>query len=144
MENKEVPDQWTKSLIIPIPKKGDSRKCSNYRTLSLIPHARKILLRIILNPQAETILAEEEASLENPESQLNKSSIAEYVKEDVKIFKYLGASLKSDGASGNELRIRIATSTYAMIRLNIIWTSKNIGFKIKFNLYRSLVLSIRL
>ena len=31
-----------------------------------------------------------------------------------------------------------------MIRLNIIWTSKNIGFKIKFNLYRSLVLSILL
>ena len=64
--------------------------------------------------------------------------------EDVKIFKYLGATLKSDGASGNELRIRIATTTSSMIRLNIIWTSKNISFKIKFNLYRSLVLSILL
>ena len=64
--------------------------------------------------------------------------------EDVKIFKYLGATLKSDGAPGNELRIRIATATSAMIRLNIIWTSKNISFKIKFNLYRSLVLSILL
>ena len=32
--------------------------------------------------------------------------------EDVKIFKYLGATLKSDGASGNELRIRIATYCY--------------------------------
>ena len=31
-----------------------------------------------------------------------------------------------------------------MIRLNFIWTSKNISFKIKFNLYRSLVLSILL
>ena len=51
--------------------------------------------------------------------------------EDVKIFKYLGATLKSDGASGNELRIRIATAISAMIRLNIIWTSTNIGFKIK-------------
>ena len=63
-KTKKWPDQWTKSLIIPIPKKGDSRKCSNYRTLSLIPHASKILLRIILNclnPQAETILAEEQA-----------------------------------------------------------------------------------
>ena len=53
--------------------------------------------------------------------------------EDVKIFKYLGSTLKSDGASGNKLRIRIATATSIMIRLNIIWTSKNIGYKIKFN-----------
>ena len=63
-KSKKRPCQWTKSLIIQIPKKGDSRKCSNYRTLSLIPYASKILLRIILNrlnPQAETILAEEQA-----------------------------------------------------------------------------------
>ena len=55
-KTKIWPDQWTKSLIIPIPKKGDTKKCSNYRTLSLIPHPSNILLRIILNrliPQAE-------------------------------------------------------------------------------------------
>ena len=54
-KTKKLPSHWTKSFIIPIPKKGDSRKCSNYRTLSLIPHTSKILLRIILNrlnPQA--------------------------------------------------------------------------------------------
>ena len=42
-----------KSLIIPIPKKGDSTKCSNYRTLSLISHPSKILLRNILNRQIQ-------------------------------------------------------------------------------------------
>ena len=42
---KKWPDQWTKSLIIPIPKKGDSWKCSNYRTLSLIPHARYFCMK---------------------------------------------------------------------------------------------------
>ena len=60
-KTKKWPDQWTKSLIIPIPKKTDSRTCSNYRTLSLLSHSRKILLIIILNrlnPQVETILAE--------------------------------------------------------------------------------------
>ena len=270
-KTKKWPDQWTKSLIIPIPKKGDSRKCSNYRTLSLIPHASKILLRIILNrlnPQAETILAEEQAGFRKSRSiidiieiieslyssstsavlinnvtgsffnttvgvrqgcllspvlfnifleQIMINTLDEYTStisiggrkisnlrfaddidliagsntelqdltnrlvesskahgmeisqeksktmvnsknndkcakiymdgillEDVKIFKYLGATLKSDGASGNELRIRIATATSAILRLNIIWTSTNISFKIKFNLYRSLVLSILL
>ena len=58
------PDVWSTSLIISIPKKGDFKKCSNYRTISLISHTSKILLRIILNrliPQAEDILAEEQA-----------------------------------------------------------------------------------
>ena len=61
---KEWPKQWTESLIVPIPKKGNLRKCENYRTLSLICHSSKILLRIILNrltSQAEEILSEEKA-----------------------------------------------------------------------------------
>ena len=44
--------------------KGNLKICSNYRTLSLISHPSKILIRIILNrltPQAETILANEQA-----------------------------------------------------------------------------------
>ena len=47
-----------------IPKKGDLKKCSNYRKISLISYTSKIILRIILNrliPQAEDILAEEQA-----------------------------------------------------------------------------------
>ena len=50
--------------------------------------------------------------------------------ENVKTFKYLRSTLKTDGSSDNELRIRISTASSVMIRLNIIWTSKNIGFKI--------------
>ena len=58
------PDLWSTSLIIPIPKKEDLTKCSNYRTISFISHTSNILLRSILNrliPQAEDILAEEQA-----------------------------------------------------------------------------------
>ena len=36
------PDLWSTSLIIPIPRKGDLKKCSNYRTISLISHTIKI------------------------------------------------------------------------------------------------------
>ena len=58
------PSSWTKSLVITLPKKGDLQQCNNYRTLSLISHPSKILLRIILNrlkPQAAEIIAEEQA-----------------------------------------------------------------------------------
>ena len=53
----------TQSLVIPIPKKCNLRKCENYRTLSLISHSSKMLLRIILsrlNPQVERILSDEQ------------------------------------------------------------------------------------
>lgn len=44
----KYPKEWKKSVFIPLPKKGDNTDCGNYRTIALIPHARKILLKIIL------------------------------------------------------------------------------------------------
>ena len=55
---------WTQSLVITLPKKGNLQQCQNYRTISLISHPRKVMLKIILNrlkPQAEKIIAEEQA-----------------------------------------------------------------------------------
>ena len=55
---------WTQSLVITLPKKGNLLQCHNYRTISLISHASKVMLNILLNrltPQAETILVEEQA-----------------------------------------------------------------------------------
>ena len=67
--------QWIKYVIIPIPKKGTSTKFSNYRTLSLISHPSKILLRIILNRlilQDELILAEEQAGFRKSRSTIEQ------------------------------------------------------------------------
>ena len=58
------PTPWTHSLVITLPKKGNLQQCQNYRTISLISHPSKVMLRIILNrlkPQAEKIIAEEQA-----------------------------------------------------------------------------------
>jgi len=57
-------DGMEKVLVLQLPKKGNLKKCINYRTISLINHPSKILLRIILNrlkTQAEELLAEEQA-----------------------------------------------------------------------------------
>ena len=35
------------SVFIPIPKKGNGKECSNYRTIALISHASKVMLRIL-------------------------------------------------------------------------------------------------
>ena len=38
---------WKRSVFIPIPKKGDAKECSNYRTIALISHASKVMLKIL-------------------------------------------------------------------------------------------------
>jgi len=46
-ETGEWPEEWTFSTFIPLPKKGDLKRCANYKTIALVSHASKILLRII-------------------------------------------------------------------------------------------------
>jgi len=43
------PEDFTKSIIIALPKKANALECSDHRTLSLIPHASKIMLHILKN-----------------------------------------------------------------------------------------------
>ena len=60
----EWPTQWTQSLLITLPKKGNLQLCQNYRIISLINHPSKVMLKILLNrlkPEAEKIIAEEQA-----------------------------------------------------------------------------------
>lgn len=70
-KNGKWPTQWTKSLIVPLAKKGDLKKCTNYRTISLISHPSKVLLKVISNrlkTKAENILAEEQAGFRSGRS----------------------------------------------------------------------------
>ena len=60
----EWPTPWTQSLVITLPKNSNLQLCQNYRTISLISHLSKVMLKIILNrlkPEAEKIIAEEQA-----------------------------------------------------------------------------------
>ena len=44
---QQWPQDWKKSVFIPIPKKGNAKECSNYRTTALISHASKVMLNIL-------------------------------------------------------------------------------------------------
>ena len=41
------PQDWKRSVFIPIPKKAKAKECSNYRTIALISHASKVILKIL-------------------------------------------------------------------------------------------------
>ena len=47
LENSAVATGLEKISFIPIPKKGNAKECSNYRTIALISHANKVMLKIL-------------------------------------------------------------------------------------------------
>ena len=44
---QQWPQDWKKSVFIPIPKKGNTKECANYCTIALISHASKVMLKIL-------------------------------------------------------------------------------------------------
>ena len=46
-KTQQWPQDWKRSVFIPIPKKGNAKECSNYRTIALISHASKVMLKIL-------------------------------------------------------------------------------------------------
>ena len=47
LENSAVATGLKRLVFIPIPKKGKAKECSNYRTIALISHASKVMLKIL-------------------------------------------------------------------------------------------------
>ena len=46
-KTQQWPQDWKRSIIIPIPMKGNAKECSNYRTIALISHANKVMLKML-------------------------------------------------------------------------------------------------
>ena len=46
-KTQQWPQDWKRSVVIPIPKKGNAKECSNYHIIALISHAGKVMLKIL-------------------------------------------------------------------------------------------------
>ena len=46
-KTQQWPQDWKRSVFIPIPKKGNAKECSNYRTIVLISYTSKVMLKIL-------------------------------------------------------------------------------------------------
>ena len=47
LKTQQWPQDWKRSVLIPVPKKGNAKECSNYHTVALISHASKVMLKIL-------------------------------------------------------------------------------------------------
>ena len=46
-KTQQWPQDWKRSVFIPIPKKGNDKECSNYHTIAFISHSSKVMLKIL-------------------------------------------------------------------------------------------------
>ena len=46
-KTQQWPQDWKGLVFIPVPKKGNAKECSNYRTIALISHSCKVMLKIL-------------------------------------------------------------------------------------------------
>ena len=46
-KTQQWPQDWKRSVFIPIPKKGNAKECSNYHTITLSSHTRKVMIKIL-------------------------------------------------------------------------------------------------
>ena len=46
-KTQQWPQDWKRSVFIPIPKKGNPKECANYHTIALNSHTRKVMLKIL-------------------------------------------------------------------------------------------------
>ena len=47
LETQQWPQDWKRSVLIPISEKGNTKECSNYHTIALISHASKVMLKTL-------------------------------------------------------------------------------------------------
>ena len=82
-----IPDEWTKSTLVVIPKKGDLSLCSNYRTIALMNHVCKILMLILLErlkTQIEPYIADTQAGFRKDHSTMQQILILRLIAQEAK------------------------------------------------------------
>ena len=74
-KTQQWPQDWKRSVFIPIPKKGNAKECSNYHTIALISQASKVMLKILqarlrqyVNHELPGVQAGEEPEIKLPTS----------------------------------------------------------------------------
>ena len=129
---KEWPVDWVNSIFVPIPKRGDVLQCNNNRTIALISHCSKILLKIISNrmkPQMDVEINETRAGFRSGTGTRNQILNLKLIIEKNREF-------------GNDIFLCFIdySKAFDMVSHEILWiTMKRMGFSLHIiDLIRSL------
>ena len=112
-KTQQWPQDWKRSVFIPIPKKGNAKECSNYHTIALISHASKVMLKILQARLQQYV---------NHEFQMFKLVLEKAEEPEIKLPTSAGSLQKQESSR------KISTSALlTMPKLLTVWITTNCG-----------------
>ena len=112
-KTQQWPQDWKRSVFIPIPKKGNAKECSNYSTIALISHASKVMLKI-LQARLQQYM--------NHELRMFKLDLGKAKEPEIKLPTFAGSLKKQESST--------KTSTSALLTMPkplTVWITINCG-----------------
>ena len=86
------PQDWKRSVFIPIPKKGNDKECSNYRTIALTSHASKVMVKILQARLQQYV---------NHELPVVQAGLEKAKESEIKLPTSIGSSKKQESSKKN-------------------------------------------
>ena len=110
-KTQQQPQDWKRSVFIPIPKKGNGKECSNYHTVALISHTSKVMLKIL------------QARLQQYENlQMFKLDLEKAEEPEIKLPTSIESSKKQESS-----RKASTSALLSMSKTLTVWTTENCG-----------------
>ena len=110
-KTQQWPQDWKKSVFISIPKKGNAKECSNYRTIAFISHASKVMLKIL------------QARLQQYVNnfQMFKLDLEKAEEPEIKLPTSVGSWKKQESSK------KTSTASLTELKLLTVWITTNCG-----------------
>ena len=133
-KTQQWPQDWKRSVFIPVPKKGNAKECSNYSTIALISHSSKVMLKILqarlqqyVNHELTDVQAVFRKGIQYCKVKKNNKKIKKKKKEkaeepEVKLQTSTGSSKKQE--SSRKIYISALLTTPKPL---IVWITTNCG-----------------
>ena len=131
-KTQQWPQDWKRSVFIPISTKGNAKECSNYHTIALISHAKKVGLK--LNIQKTKIMAS---------GPITSWEIDGETVETVSDFTLGGSKITADGDSSYEIKRRFLLGRKIMNNLDSILKSRDITLSTNVHLVKWSCMDVR-
>ena len=110
---QQWPRDWKRSVFIPIPEKSNAKECSNYRTIALISHTSKVMLKI-LQVRLQQYMNQE---LPDVQADLEKAD-----KPEIKLPTSAGSSKKQESSRKTSISALLTTP-----KSLTVWITTNCG-----------------
>ena len=113
-KTQQWPQDWKRSVFIPIPKKGNLKECSNYHTIALISHASEVMLKILQ--------ARHQQYVNQEHFQMFKLDIEKAEEPEIKLPISTGSSKKQESSTKTSISALLTTP-----KPSTVWITINCG-----------------